>query len=300
MKKLLTSLFILTIMSIGAYSEEAGTPANETRENVATQQKVAPIEDELLNSECFPKIYPAFIKPNEPITDELAVPYEKSDMTFKIWARKTGERRNATIDDELVNPYFMSKFGGHSILKHDRIRIEDNLAKTHLANRHLDRIKVKNNYDFTQAQIPVQLKIVKNISTKNHILEGDILLFKTVKEVTLREDLVLPKGTQIVGRVETVSESDKMGCPANVVVDNFHVKDNPDICFYGNVTKTGANRSLWVYPLYQAGNITFYVAGFVFVPIHGGHAKLQTKDTFTVFYETGFKAEHKSATTLKN
>ena len=300
MKKLLTSLLILTIMSIGAYSEEAGTPAEEVCNNTVQKCKAPQIEDELVNSAWFPKIFPDYVKQNGPITDELVIPYEKTDKTFKIWARKTGERSNVIINDELVTPNFLTNFGGKSILKRDKIRIEDNLAKNQLANKHLAKIKIKNNYDFTQAQIPVKLKIVKNISTKNHILEGDILLFKTVKEVALKNDLILPKGTQIVGRVETVSESDKMGCPANIIVDNFHVKDNPDICFYGNVTKTGANRSLWVYPLYQAGNIMLYVAGFAFVPIHGGHAKLLTNDTYTVFYETGVKAEHTTGKTFQN
>ena len=76
-----------------------------------------------------------------------------------------------------------------------------------------------------------------------------------------------------------------MGTPANIVIDNFYVEKNPEICLYGNISKTGANRALWVYPLYQAGNITLYAAGFVFVPIHGGHAKLNTNETYTVFYE---------------
>ena len=95
------------------------------------------------------------------------------------------------------------------------------------------------------------------------------------------------KGTTVLGRVETLSASDKMGVPETLKIDNFYIEDNgKEINLSGSVSKTGANRSIWVYPLYQAGNITFYVAGFVFVPIHGGRAKLSTTDSFTVFFET--------------
>lgn len=78
-----------------------------------------------------------------------------------------------------------------------------------------------------------------------------------------------------------------MGVPETLKIDNFYIEnEGQEINLSGSISKTGANRSIWVYPLYQAGNITFYVAGFVFVPIHGGRAKLVTSESFTVFYET--------------
>ena len=90
-----------------------------------------------------------------------------------------------------------------------------------------------------------------------------------------------------------------MGTPFNIVIDNFNVKnpeveneeinkpeENNSIRFHGTISKSGANRAVWVYPLYQAGNLVLYVAGFAFVPIHGGHAKLLTSETYTVYYET--------------
>lgn len=292
MKKIFITLFILTILTLGALSKSSVGFAH------IYVDKSASIEDELVKSADFPKVMPKFVNTNEPIIDELVVPYEKSGVTLKLWARKN-DKKNSDINDELINPNFVEKFGGKSLLTRKYQRIEDNFVKHNISNRKLAKIKIKNNYDFTQAQIPVQLKIIKNLTTKSHILEGDEILFKTTKDVSLNGE-ILPKGTQIVGRVETVSESDKMGCPANIIVDNFHVKDNPDICFYGNITKTGANRSIWVYPLYQAGNIMFYVAGFVFVPIHGGHAKLLTNDTFTVFYETGARANNLNLEPIQN
>ena len=57
------------------------------------------------------------------------------------------------------------------------------------------------------------------------------------------------------------------------------------INFYGRVKKRGANRSWWLYPLYQAGNIAFWAAGYPLVLVRGGHAKLSTKEIYTVYYE---------------
>jgi hypothetical protein len=260
--------------------------ANLEDSKLALSKKAAPIEDELINSDIFPKILPEYIRENTPITDDIIIPYATEGMTIRLWAIKSGKRNKVTIDDELVTPKLVARVGNMSILKKcQKTKIEDNLAKNHISLKGHRKINPKTDYDFTKAQIPVKLKIIKNLTTKHHVLEGDSILFKTTNEVLIN-GTTLPKGTEVIGRVETISASDKMGTPANIVVDNFYVKDHPEISLYGNVSKTGANRSIWVYPLYQAGNIMFYVAGFVFVPIHGGHAKLLTSDTYTVFYET--------------
>lgn len=246
--------------------------------------KISPIEDELVKSDLFPKIMPMYIKQTEPIEDELISPYKKEGSTLKIWTRKDA-KQEIGIDDELITSGFKSKFGGIGKFKKTRqAEIDDYLAKN-IELKNVRKIKIKNKYDFTKRQIPIHLKIVSNLSTKHKIKEGDSIVFETTNDVVINDEY-LPEGTRIIGRVEIISNSDKMGTPANIIIDNFYVENRPDICLYGNVSKTGANRSLWVYPLYQAGNIMFYVAGFVFVPIHGGHAKVSTSDKFTLYYET--------------
>lgn len=254
-------------------------------EKLALSKKVIPIEDELLKSPDFPKVFPTYVRDTSPIEDELMQTIEPDKHTIKLFARKNVEIKKDIIEDELITPEFKAKVGAISILKvKKKIFIEDKFVKNNLNLKDKLCVKPKNKYDFSRKQIPVQLKIIKTLSTKHTIVEGDSILFKTIKDIDL-DGVTLPKGSNIVGRIETISASDKMGCPANIVVDNFHLQENPDICFYGNVSKTGANRSLWVYPLYQAGNILFYVAGFAFVPIHGGHARLLTNETYTVYYE---------------
>ncbi len=280
MKRIILISLIIFLSQLNTFAE--GVNANQDK--ISLTSNTPKIEDEFVNSESFPKVLPQYVKQNDPIVDELAVPYKHSGEVLKLWVRKDSVRNN-NINDELIDSEFISKSGSSILRRKNKLSIEDNFANRHAHLKKARKIAIKTNYDFTKKQIPVQLKIIKNLTTKNKILEGDDILFKTVQEISINGE-VLPKGTEVIGRVETISASDKMGTPANIIVDNFYVKDRPDICFYGNVTKTGANRSIWVYPLYQAGNIMLYVAGFVFVPIHGGHAKLLTSDTYTVFYET--------------
>jgi hypothetical protein len=283
MKKLIATILLIMMSPLSALADVGDTVAMSTNQTYIT--KPEPIEDELIKSERFHNVMPVYLKNNEPITDEFMDSNTDADGAIKLWARKNGEYKKIDIEDELVTtPSFMSKLGSNPILKRrPKISIEDEFAKNiDLANTTI--IKAKNCYDFTKAQIPIQLKIIKNLSTKNAMMEGDSLLFKTIKDVMIN-GINLPKGTKIVGRVETISETDKMGVPANLVIGNFYIKNHPEINLYGNISKTGANRAIWVYPLYQAGNLILYVAGFVFVPIHGGHAKLSTNEIYTVFYE---------------
>ena len=284
MKKIIATLLILILSSSEILAQAVNTDVKTDK--ISLLKNPVPIEDELLQSDAFPKIMPEYIKNNEPITDDLTETYVKSGNTIKLRVHKNGEYQKPVINDEwTTSAGFISKFGGVSVLKnHQNIKIEDDFIKN---NNKITKgfVKSKNHYDFTKTQIPVKMKIISNLSTRKKLLEGNSIIFKTTEDVKLSNN-TLPKGTTVVGRIETISQSDKMGTPANIVIDNFYVENNPDICFYGSISKTGANRSLWVYPLYQAGNIMFYVAGFVFVPIHGGHARLSTNETYTVFYET--------------
>lgn len=283
MKKFLTLILILLIGNIVSAANYMSTSDNK----LAISKRISPIEDEFIKSDVFPKVMPKYIKNNEPIVDELINESPNSDNpdAIKLWVRKNGKTNKILIEDELINPQFKSKynsFARRNILKNT---IEDNFAKNNIDRKSISAIRTKSIYDFTKKQIPVRLKIIKNVTTKRNLAEGDKIVFKTTDEVMINGRL-LPKGTKVIGNVETISESDKMGTPFTVIIDNFHLEDNPDVYFYGNISKTGANRSIWVYPLYQAGNICFYVAGFAFVPIHGGHAKVHQNETFTVFYET--------------
>lgn len=244
------------------------------------------IEDILLskNVQKAAKITPE----KEEIKDELLDSINSFETALKLRATKFNVLEDK-IQDELINSDFITK-NSDGILngkkdKNAKNIIEDDFIKKAKKFTKITKIRTKTKYDFTKKQIPILIKIDKNFKADKNSKEGQFLSFFTIKDFTLGKNK-LPKGTKITGRVETISSSDKMGVPESVVVDNFFVDSNPNIVFYGSIKKTGANRSIWVYPLYQAGNFAFYVAGFVFVPIHGGHARFSTNEVYTVYYET--------------
>ena len=52
----------------------------------------------------------------------------------------------------------------------------------------------------------------------------------------------------------------------------------------GEISKTGANRSLWLYPTIYMTTL-FFGVGLLLIPIRGGHAKIKPQQTFTVYYQ---------------
>ena len=222
----------------------------------------ASIEDELLKntlSKSQAKI--SIKKAHPPITDELLNPNLYKNTPFRLSAY-VNKHANQPIEDELL---------------------KDNNFKSILKN--VKRINPKNKYDFTKKQIPIRIKIAQQLKSTRQIIEGSTIPFVADHDFEINNKKY-KRGTTILGRVETISASDKMGTPESIKISNFYIPDSQEIDLYGSISKNGANRSIWVYPLYQAGNILLYAAGFAVVPIHGGRAKLSASESFTVFYET--------------
>ncbi|MBR1942800.1 hypothetical protein IJ843_03590 [bacterium] len=274
MKKLII-LFILLIFAMPVFAKNT---ADSSGKNHVT------IEDELVKSKHFYKrIKPVHIKNSSPIVDELIEPYTDKDNVFKLNIYTQGQYEEQKIEDELISPEFVTNASNYVIIKKEAP--DDLFIEKRIDTKKVRHIKAKTKYDFTKKQIPINIKIAKKFSPKNGTIEGDTIPFVAIHDFEINGKK-FKKGTTVLGRVETISDSDKMGVPECIKIDNFYINDEKEINLHGSVSKTGANRSIWVYPLYQAGNICFYVAGFVFVPIHGGHAKLSTEEIFTVYYET--------------
>ncbi len=230
---------------------------------------------------------PVFAYNTEPIKDELLEPDmyagKNERGVFRLGIYKQGKYQYIPIKDELIDDNFIAKASNFAIIK--KVHPDDFFFEKNIDVSKVRKILPKTRYDFTKQQIPVQIRLVEQLKTKG-LLEGSVVHFAATHDFEINGKK-FKKGTTVLGRVETLSASDKMGVPETLKIDNFYIDDNgQEINLSGSVSKTGANRSIWVYPLYQAGNITFYVAGFVFVPIHGGRAKLSTTDSFVVFYET--------------
>jgi len=128
--------------------------------------------------------------------------------------------------------------------------------------------------------IPVKIRIKKYLSTKQNIDEGEYLDFETVSEVKIK-DKIYPAGTLVKGRIETISQNKIWGVPADLVVGNFSLEDKT---LSGEISKIGANRSLWVYPAVYLLLFPFG-EGLLLIPIRGGHAKIKPHQTYTVYYQ---------------
>ena len=230
---------------------------------------------------------PVFAQNTEPITDELLYPRmyaDSNNQVFKLGIYERGEYQYIPIEDELIDGDFVANASNFAMPQKEYF--DEYFLEKQIDLSKVRHIKPKTKYDFTKKRVPVHIQLAKHIKSTKELLEGADIPFIATQPFEINGK-TYEKGTPVLGRVEIISASDKMGVPETLKIANFYIRDNgEEINLHGSVSKTGANRSIWVYPLYQAGNITFYVAGFVFVPIHGGRAKLSTTESFTVFYET--------------
>ncbi len=238
------------------------------------------VEDELLQNN---HNYKTVTKNNNQITDELLNPDLYKDIPFKL-SVYTNKYENDPIKDELLNEEKFIENSKNYVLS-DKIVPDEYFIEKNIDLSKVRKISPKNKYDFAKQFVPIQIKIAEHLKSTRQIMEGSTIPFIAQHDFEIKGKKYR-SGTKILGRVETISDSDKMGTPESIKISNFYIPDHEDIDLYGSISKTGANRAIWVYPLYQAGNVCFYVAGFVFVQIHGGRAKLLTSESFTVFYET--------------
>ena len=100
--------------------------------------------------------------------------------------------------------------------------------------------------------IPIKVRIKNYLSTKQKIDEGDFIEFETISELKVKNKSY-PVGTTIKARIETISYNKIWGVPSDLTVGNFSIDNTP---LKGEINKTGANRSLWLYP-------TIYLTGLI-------------------------------------
>lgn len=122
----------------------------------------------------------------------------------------------------------------------------------------------------------IEIRIYRDLTTQDHSIdEGDYINFETVKPVKIGNK-TYPKGTVVRARIETISQNKTHGVPADIVIGDFSIDNHKLI---GEISKTGANRSLWVYPASYVGTCFFGLGAFLLF-IRGGHAKIKTTEHF--------------------
>ena len=126
----------------------------------------------------------------------------------------------------------------------------------------------------------IPVRISKSFTTRKKVDEGDIILFETTKELKIKNK-TYPAGTPVKARIETISMNKSMGVPADLTIGNFSIDG---IALAGEINKTGANRSLWLYPTMYALTC-FFGIGIFLMPIRGGHAKINLNQEFLLYLQ---------------
>ena len=230
--------------------------------NILSMPAFALINDDFVDSTLDKtKSYPAHIIKN--ITDDFA---DTNLKNIPLTKRET--------------PIIIDEFAENNISKNtslnQRIIINEVLPKSNYKNlvygkkeAVIDKI----------GMTPVQIRIKDKITSKFiKIDEGDYVEFETVKPVVINNK-EYPAGTTVKGRVETISPNDMRGTPGDIVISNF---DIDGMKMYGELAKTGANRTLWLYPTSIVFS-AFFGLGVLLLFIRGGHAKITPAQVFTVY-----------------
>lgn len=136
-------------------------------------------------------------------------------------------------------------------------------------------------YDYSIKRVPVYIKNLNYLTTKNKLKEGQKLEFALSNDIIINNKKI-PENTLISARIETITQNAPFGAPSEIVIGNFTSKSD-SLTFKGIIKKTGANRALWVVPAGYLGCCFFY-AGLPLFFVRGGHAKLKKNEVFEIYY----------------
>ena len=160
----------------------------------------------------------------------------------------------------------------------------DDLVESTLRDCELTKPEAFKKYDYTStSRLTIKLSSLKEIISETKIYEGMPLEFRVEFGVYHNGTLIIPKGTIVSARVETIIKSGMNGIPASIIIGGFRF-DNVDRIktdsFYEII---GEDRSLFVFPLKWALTIlppTGSLTNF----IKGGHAKMKENQIIEIFY----------------
>ena len=179
---------------------------------------VAVIKDELLE-------HPKFAHKNSikneyiPIEDELLNYKPKSNSVFSLEVLKEDEFQDVVIKDELMSDDFLKQAIDTKIEKTDTPN--DYFIEKIVDVNKVRKIQPKTVYDFSKKAVLINIKLPDNFQKKNFVLEGKEVPFESTHDFVINGKK-FSKGTEIIGRIETFSASDKMGIPESIKISNFY------------------------------------------------------------------------------
>lgn len=177
-------------------------------------------------------------------------------------------------DDNISDEFASSNLDKNlKVGKYQKAQIEDELVDKYLSKDL--KIKKENSRKNILGET-IKISPIKNYSTDDNLKVGEYIDFILVEDKNLN-GVFYKKGTNIKARIENISLNQIYGVPADIVLSNFTFDDK--VFFDATISKTGANRAIWVYPT-TVGLSAILGVGLLFIPIRGGHAKLKKKEVF--------------------
>ena len=160
--------------------------------------------------------------------------------------------------------------------------IQDDFAMESLTDVKSPVVNTKYNYLDTTS-IPVKLIVAKRVKSEQDLYEGQTVEFRLVKHIIYKNKIVAKRGTIVPAKVKLIITSGMNGIPASIILDNFQIPNIKPNQITDMYEVFGQDRSLIVFPLKWALTIlppTGSLTNF----IKGGHAKLKTNKTITLYY----------------
>lgn len=160
--------------------------------------------------------------------------------------------------------------------------IQDNFAMETLIDVDSPVVNTKYNYLDTDS-VPVHLIVAKNIKSELDLYEGQTVEFRLSRHIVYNNKIIAKRGTIVPAKVKLIITSGMNGIPASIILDNFQIPNIKPNQITGMYEVFGQDRSLIVFPLKwvltilpPSGSLTNF--------IKGGHAKLKTNKTITLYY----------------
>ena len=160
--------------------------------------------------------------------------------------------------------------------------IQDEFVLETLKNVPPPQTHTKYNYQDTDV-VPVKIQITKRIKSEKDLYEGQTVQFRLVRHVIYKNKLIAKRGSIVTAQVKLIITSGMNGIPASIIFDNFKIPNIEPTQITNIYEVYGQDRSLIVFPLKWALTIlppTGSLTNF----IKGGHAKLKTNETITLYY----------------
>lgn len=146
------------------------------------------------------------------------------------------------------------------------------------------KIALALDYNFESTySIPIEMRILETISTKQGVLEGSVIKLRIAKTVMFQGQAVVRKGDVVTAKVETVVQKGMNGFPAEIIVDDFEINGINKSQLLSTYTQKGLNLCLFVYPLKWALTPIPFVGSLTNF-IRGGEAKITPDDVITIQY----------------